>query len=57
MNPVKVYCKLSEAQQVNLPIRFYNRKTEKPCGPGSMIKRGDGGQAIVPEADFAFFQT
>ncbi|MCK5138181.1 MAG: hypothetical protein KAR19_20535 [Bacteroidales bacterium] len=29
---------------------FYNRKAEKPCGPGSMIKRGDGGQAIVLEA-------
>ena len=50
----KVYYKLSEA---NLPIRFYNRGSEKPCGPGSLIKRGDGGQAIAPEADFAFFEA
>jgi len=27
------------------------------CAPESLIKRGDGGQAIVPEADLAFFQA
>jgi hypothetical protein len=25
------------------------------CAPESLIKRGDGGLAIAPEGDFAFF--
>jgi len=36
---------------------FTFEKQKNLCAPESLIKRGDGGQAIAPEADFAFFRA
>gem|GEM_PF-3362188 len=32
-------------------------KQKNLCAPESIIKRGDGGQAIAPEVDFASFEA
>ncbi len=42
---------------MNLPIRFYNRPTEKPLRAGIVDQKGRrGAKALAPEADFACFQ-
>jgi hypothetical protein len=53
-----VYCKLSEAQQANLPNTLLQPRIRKTLRAGIVDqKRGRGAKAIATEADFAFFQA
>jgi hypothetical protein len=53
-----VYCKLSEAQQANLPTTLLQSTNRKTLRAGIVDQKGGrGAKAIAPEVDFAFFQA